>query len=433
MSSVKIKLHEFHSGQQNIALNRGKRTVIRAGRRFGKTVLLEDVASKFAIDGKSVGWFTPKYKYLQGSFRRLKSNLKPIIERASATDGIIELITGGIIRFWTLEDEDAGRGDSYDEVIIDEASLVKKGLRDIWEQSIAPTLMDRDGNAWMSGTPKGVDADNFFYFACNNKDSKAAQVWKEFHAPTFDNPHISEKALAEFKHDLPPLVYQQEVLAEFVDWSGVAFFALQSLLVDGKPVQYPKNCSSILVILDTATKIKKTNDGTSVVFCAFNPIETHTLTILDYDYIQIEGASLELWLPSVMDRAEELAVECKARVGVVKRIEDKASGSILLQQCQRNFRKATTQKEADRWNAQPIPEELVAMGKEGRAIDVSGFVFQGKIKFSEYAFNKVVNFKGITKNHLLSQIIGFRFNGESTDENDDLLDGFTYSCQMAKK
>jgi hypothetical protein len=73
------------------------------------------------------------------------------------------------------------------------------------------------------------------------------------------------------------------------------------------------------------------------------------------------------------------------------------------------------------------------MGKEGRAIDVSGFVFQGKIKFSEYAFNKVVNFKGITKNHLLSQIIGFRFNGESTDENDDLLDGFTYSCQMAKK
>jgi len=195
--------------------------------------MLEDIASKFSIDSKQVGWFSPKYKYMQGSFRRLKSNLKPIIERASATDGMIELITGGIIRFWTLEDEDAGRGDSYDEVVIDEASLVKKGMRDIWEQSISPTLLDRDGNAWMSGTPKGVDADNFFYFACTNKDPAVAQVWKEFHAPTSANPHISKKALAEFKEQLPPLVYQQEVLAEFVDWSGVAFFALQSLLVGG--------------------------------------------------------------------------------------------------------------------------------------------------------------------------------------------------------
>jgi len=199
MSNHTVTLHDLHSGQLHIIQNRGKRTVIRAGRRFGKTTLAEDLACQFAINSKQVGWFAPKYKFMQGSFRRMKAALKPIISRANATEGIIELITGGFIRCWTLEDEDCGRGDFYHEVIIDEASLVKKRMQDILEQSIAPTLIDKDGNAWMAGTPKGIDPDNFFYFACTNTDEKEGQVWKEFHAPTSANPTINAKALAEFK------------------------------------------------------------------------------------------------------------------------------------------------------------------------------------------------------------------------------------------
>lgn len=381
--------------------------------------MLEDVASKFAIDGKSVGWFSPKYKYMQGSFRRLKSNLKPIVERASATDGIIELTTGGIIRFWTLEDEDAGRGDSYDEVIIDEASLVAKGMRDIWEQSISPTLLDRDGNAWMSGTPKGVDDDNFFYFACKNKESSLAQVWEEFHAPTSANPHISKKALTEFKEQLPPLVYQQEVLAEFVDWAGVAFFSLQSLLVDNQPVQYPKNCHSCFAVVDSAIKDGKEHDGTAVTFYAYDDIRGHIpLTILDWDILQIEGALLEDWLPSVFARLQELENLCNVRYnnGCVW-IEDKASGSILIQQAKRKA-----------LNAKAIPSEFSAISKSERAISVSGDVYTGKVKFSEYAYIKTKAFKGASRNHLLSQVTGFRIGVDN--KFDDLLDTFTYGLLL---
>jgi hypothetical protein len=432
VSNIQIKLHEFHAGQSQIAENRGKRTIIRAGRRFGKTTLFEDLACVFAIDGLSVGWFSPKYKFMQGSYRRIKATLKPIITRYSSTDGIIELSTGGMIRFWTLEDDDAGRSDFYHEVFIDEASLVKIRMRDIWEQSIAPTLLDKDGNAWIAGTPKGVDADNFFYFACTNKDESIAQVWDEFHAPTSSNPAISKKALAEFKENLPPLVYQQEILAEFVDWSGVSFFSSDNLLIDGKPVAYPANCDNIMIVMDTATKIKKTNDGTAVMLCAYHPQLAYKLTVLDYDYVQIEGGSLEVWLPKIMQIAEQLAIECKARLGIRRYIEDKSSGSILIQQCQKRQQNATTQAEYERWAVMPIPEELTAMGKEGRAVDVSGFVYQNQIKFSEASYNKVVKFKEVTKNHLWSQVTGFRFNNESSELNDDLVDAFTYSCQMAK-
>ena len=403
---------------------------MRCGRRFGKTTMFEDLACLFSMDGQShgiehglnVGWFSPKYKYMQGSFRRIRSALKPIIARSSITDGIIELDEdiGGIIRFWTLIDEDAGRGDFYHELFIDEVSLVEKGMRDIWEQSIAPTLLDYDGNAWMAGTPKGVNPENFFYFAATNKDPTQGQLWTEFHAPTMANPVINEKALAEFKEQLPPLVFQQEILAEFVDWTGSAFFALDKMLIDGKPVQYPVFCTNVLVIIDTAVKDKKASDATAAIYCAYVEIPEPRLIILDYELLKIEGASLINFMPSVYARAEQLAGQCKARNGKIVYIEDKASGSILLQQL-RN----------DNINANAIPEEFVSLGKTERAISVAGHYYQEKVKISEYAYNKTVNLDGITKNHLIAQIVGFRLGIDAGAASDDALDTFTYAQLLA--
>jgi len=420
VSNIDIKLIEFHDGQKHVAENRAKRTLMRCGRRFGKTSQFEALASVFAIDGLSVGWFSPKYKHMLGSFRRIKGVLKKVIVRASITDGIIELNTGGMIRFWTLQDEDAGRGDYYHELFIDEASLIEKGMRDIWEQSIAPTLLDYDGNAWMAGTPKGVNPENFFYFAATNKDPTQGQVWTEFHAPTMANPVISQKALSEFKEQLPPLVYQQEILAEFVDWSGTAFFSLDKMLVDGLPVQYPAFCTNILVIIDTAVKDKKASDATAAIYCAYIQFPEPQLIILDYELLKIEGASLIKWIPSIYSRAESLAEQCKARMGKLIYIEDRSSGSILLQQIRNNNNKAL-----------PIPEEFVSLGKTERAIAVSGHYYQEKLKISEYAYNKIINLNGITKNHLISQIIGFRLGIDAGAASDDVLDCATYAMLLA--
>jgi hypothetical protein len=58
--------------------------------------------------------------------------------------------------------------------------------------------------------------------------------------------------------------------------------------------------------------------------------------ILDWDIAQIEGAVLETWLPNVFARLEELARLCGARHGSIGAfIEDKNSGTILLQQALR--------------------------------------------------------------------------------------------------
>jgi hypothetical protein len=52
--------------------------------------------------------------------------------------------------------------------------------------------------------------------------------------------------IAELVRDNDPLVYQQEYLAEFVDWAGVAFIGREKLLENGQPVPAPKNCDCVL-------------------------------------------------------------------------------------------------------------------------------------------------------------------------------------------
>jgi phage terminase large subunit-like protein len=413
-----VKLQELHAKQAEIgrAFNESPRVVIRCGRRFGKTTLLERCASKWAYQGLKVGWFGPTYKLNLPTYKRILRTIQPIVVSKSKIDQVIETQKDGCVEFWTLQDEDAGRSRFYDRVIVDEASLVPKGLRDTWEQSIAPTLLDRQGYAVMAGTPKGVDPDNFFWQACTDK----TLGWREFHAPTAANPKLDRDAVAKLIHEYPPLVYQQEYLAEFVDWRGSAFFSEVNLLEDGHPVEWPDRCDQVFATVDSALKDGVEHDGTAVMYWAKNKIAGHPLVLLDWDLIQIQGALLEDWLPTVNQRLEDLARETQAREGNVGIwIEDKASGIVLLQQAARRD-----------LPAYPIDSKLTDLGKEGRALSVSGYVYRGQVKFSRYAHDKVTNFKGQTRNHALAQTCGFRI-GSKTPHTYDLLDTFVYGVAIA--
>lgn len=418
MKRSRVTLQALHAEQANIgrSFSDSPRVVIRCGRRFGKTTLLERCVSKWAYNGLKVGWFGPTYKLNLPTYKRILRTVQPVVTSKSKIDQMIELRGEGSIEFWTLQDEDAGRSRFYDRVVIDEASLVSRGLRDTWEQSIAPTLLDRRGFAVMAGTPKGIDPDNFFYQACTDK----SLGWREFHAPTASNPMLDREAVAKLKDEYPPLVYQQEYLADFVDWNGAAFFAEDSLLVDGQPVEYPTRTDQVFAVIDTALKDGLEHDGTAVIYCARNKYAGPKLVILDWDVIQIEGALLENWLPSVNQRIEQLSAQLKARQGNVGMwIEDRASGIVLLQQAARK-----------RLPAYPIKGDLTAMGKEGRALSVSSYVFRGDVKISRYAYEKVTNYKGQNRNHLLFQVCGFRM-GQKTPHQMDLLDTFTYAVAIS--
>jgi hypothetical protein len=200
---------------------------------------------------------------------------------------------------------------------------------------------------------------------------------------------------------------------------------LVSVIIDGKPVMVPvvtpDVTTCIYAVIDTAIKTGKEHDGTAVMFCGLIPqdVPGHRMVILDWDYVQIEGGTLEKWLPSIFDRLEELARECHALMGSVGAyIEDKGSGMVLLQQAANHG-----------WPAQAIESKLVAMGKSERAYNAAPYVSAGDVKISRHAHDKVVTFKGTTKNHLLSQVLGFAMDSKN-DSADDLVDTMTYSVAI---
>lgn len=412
-----FRLPSLHAAQTEIVEQWGARSIMRCGRRFGKTTLVETKAAQWAYHGRKVGVFAPSYKLVLPTYKRILKHLMPWVTNKSKVDMLIETKStkgSGLVEFWTLTDEDAGRSRSYDWVIIDEASLVS-GLQDIWERSIAPTLLDRRGKAVMAGTPKGIDDTNYFYNSCTNKDLG----WKEFHAPTSRNPMLDPVGVANLVNEYPPLVYQQEFLAEFVSWAGAAFFSEVSMLNDGAPVDYPRKCDFVFAVMDTATKEGAEHDGTAVMYCARNVYTGVPLTILDWDVVQISGDLLPAYLPTVHARAVQLAAQCGARQGHRGIwVEDKSSGMVINQQAARSGALVF-----------PIDTKMTALGKEERALNASPAVYQGKVKFSDHAYNKKSNFKGQNRNHMLAQVCGFRMGQKRA--HDDLLDAFTYSVAIS--
>jgi hypothetical protein len=432
MPAIQVRLPTLYPGQvAAMHTPRCPHLAIRCGRRWGKTDLLKTIACDGATRGQSIGWFTPDYKIQTEAFREVATILAPIKLSSSRIDGLYRTTSGGRIDFWTLENERAGRSRKYHKVLIDEAAFTKPNMMHIWETAIFPSLVDYNGYAIAASTPNGNSVDNFFFQVCSNK----ALGFGEYHAKTFDNPFVPirltdepeiaylerKNALFEkLRQDNHPLVYQQEFLADFVDWSGAAFFSRESLLVNGQAVPFPTKCDAVFAVMDTAVKDGKKHDGSAVTFYATHKWGSkHKLTILDWDIIQVEGSFLETWLPTVFSRLDELGKMVGARAGSLGvHIEDKASGSILIQQARRRG-----------WKAFEIDSALTASGKDERAISISGYVFRGEVKMSAFAHDKVTTYKGTHRNHFYGQVCGFHVG--VPDQQDDLLDTFCYGVSMA--
>lgn len=463
MTRFTVPTPVLHYGQRQALRLPGKRKLVRCGRRFGKTDLGKSLAVEDATKGFPVGWFAPDYKISSEAYGEMLDVIEgavPNLKRsASKVEGRIRTTTRGRIDVWTLENERAGRSRKYKTAIIDEGAFTKPGqntvpgsMMGIWEKSIEPTLLDLDGDCWVMSNTNGNDPENFLYAISPaggdppDGGYDRQRPWRpgkkygfsEYHAPSWTNPHVPLKkpgeshnewllrraeTFAKLKREKHPLVFAQEYGAEFVDWSGIAFFGLDKLLAGGAALPWPANCDAVFAVIDSSTKTGKEHDGTAVTFFAINKTNPfHPLLILDWDIVQIEGAFLIEWLPGVLARLEDLAKQCGARMGSMGAfVEDKDSGQILLQAAVSKNMPAT-----------PIPSGLTAVGKDGRALKASDHVYPGRVKLTDHAYNKVVDFKGTVRNHFVAQVTGFRVGDKDAAKRaDDLLDTFAYGVCIA--
>jgi phage FluMu gp28-like protein len=168
-----------------------------------------NILSETAIGGEPAGYFAPTYKLLDGTYNECLADLSPIIKRKNDHQ-FIELLTGGRIEFWSLENELAGRSRKYKTVVIDEAAFTKN-LWQRWTEGIRATLTDLKGDGWFLSTPRGKN--DFYRLFQQAKDGRPG--WQAWQMSTYTNPCIDPFEIDDAKRDLPALAFSQEYLAEF--------------------------------------------------------------------------------------------------------------------------------------------------------------------------------------------------------------------------
>lgn len=264
MTEAKVlSLSRMHPAQKEMRDNAKRFNVCCLGRRTGKTYFGLDtliVDSRGALEGFPVAWFAPSYKYLDEVFRNAKSMLWPVKQRIDAQQHRIELIGGGSIDFWSMDDDDPARGRKYSIVIIDEADMTRR-LIDKWQRAIRPTLIDYRGSAWFFSTPRGIqDFHKLFQKGVVGSDSYDAD-WISWQMPSTVNPFLDPAEIEAARLELPQLVFNQEILAQFVDFGGTVVY--RDDLRYGTPP--PLNTVTVSMGVDLAISTKTTADYTAIV------------------------------------------------------------------------------------------------------------------------------------------------------------------------
>ena len=99
-------------------------------------------------------------------------------------------------------------------------------------------------------------------------------------------------------------------------------------------------------------------------------------------------------------------------------VEDAASGPILIEKYPQIV--------------EPLPHQWTAEGKDLRAYAVQSFFNGGRVRIAEDCYRKTVSFKGVTINHLWTQLNSFVLGDkEASKRADDLLDASVYAASIA--
>jgi len=228
-----VKLYTPHPKQLEVhgALSSDiKYCVISIGRQFGKTLLAENQATKWALEeiGWKVGWISPTYKQAKKVFKEIVRAIEALeyVTNINRGDLVIEFNTGSSIQFYSAEAYDSIRGETFDALICDEFAFFKP---EAWNEVLKATVLVRGKKVLILSTPRGK---NQFYQLFNLAEHNKNYI--SFKGTSYDNPFIDPEEIKEAQRNLPDHVFRQEYLAEFLDNGSSVFRNIKECIATSK-------------------------------------------------------------------------------------------------------------------------------------------------------------------------------------------------------
>ena len=208
--------------QQTVSDDNSRFRICVAGRRFGKSMLSINELAKFSVMPNQ------KCLYITGTYRQAKSVIwEELKDRLYAVNWIrkvneseltITLKNNSKIMIRSAENREALRGIKNNFIVMDECADINP---DTWFTVLRPTLSDNLGHALFIGTPKGRG--NWFYDLYLK--ASAETEWATHTYKTIDGGWVDAEEIEQARKDLSEREFKQEYLAEWVDYSGVIYYA----------------------------------------------------------------------------------------------------------------------------------------------------------------------------------------------------------------
>lgn len=197
--------------------------IVVAPRGSGKTLLGINMLLYWLLDSPNVksGWISPVYSQAKNVFDTITQSAKEIIESSNRMETTITFINGSSIKFLSGDSPDSIRGFRFKYLVIDEAAFIKERTID---QVILPTLNPSGRKCLMISTPKGK---NHFYSWYLKEQSVSMKF------PLTECPYVKDELIQAAKTSLPPDIFRQEFLAEFVDSSNDVFVGIDKVATVG--------------------------------------------------------------------------------------------------------------------------------------------------------------------------------------------------------
>lgn len=203
-------------------------TILVSGRQIGKTLLGLNMAVKWAADNpkQTIYWVSPTDSQCHKCYIQMKDAIieSGIVKsyKGASSDTEIVLINKSRILFRSALSEDGLRGEAVNYMILDEAAFIKKSTVDM---ILSPMLAVKGKKLFAMSTPKGKNWLHDWYL-----NGVTLPKWKSFRFSTYDSPYANAELIDMWRDTLPEKMFQQEVLAEFVDSASV-FGNIDSVMV----------------------------------------------------------------------------------------------------------------------------------------------------------------------------------------------------------
>lgn len=222
---MNVQLFKPHTKQREcinrITESNAKFIIIDCGRQFGKSLLAINLLLKWNLETPNAVsfWVSPIYSQAKKVFDEIVKALTPtgLIQNTNRSEVWVKFINGSTIHFKSGEKPDNLRGYTLDFLVMDEAAFMRDN---IWDEILRPATLVRGKHILFISTPKGK---NYFYNLYMRGISEEYPEYLSLKYTSYDTPFITEAEINEAKNTLPTDIFNQEIMAEFIEDGGEVF------------------------------------------------------------------------------------------------------------------------------------------------------------------------------------------------------------------